>query len=84
MQSVCPDVEYKVTAVNCGVCPNATNNTNISCVLDDVTTTTDNLCSLSVQTVVCSFAGDWDRNTVTVLLNGKLLYIYIYIYLCSF
>ena len=69
MQSFCPDVEYKVTAVNCGVCPSATNNTNISCVLDDESATVDNLCFVSVQTVVCSFTGE-NRSTVTVLLKG--------------
>ena len=34
VQTTCPVVEYKVNAVNCGVCPTATHNTSITCVVD--------------------------------------------------
>ena len=37
VQTTCPAVEYKVTAVNCGVCPTATHNTSITCDVGDVT-----------------------------------------------
>ena len=65
----CPVVEYKVTAVNCGVCPTATHNTSITCVVDDVTTVIDNLCILSIQSVFCRVTGE-NRTNVTATLRG--------------
>ena len=69
MQSVCPDVEYKVTAVNCGVCPSATNDTNISCVLNDMDATYK-VCTLSIQMVVCGFTSGNRSENVTATLKG--------------
>ena len=69
MQTTCPVVEYKVTAVNCGVCPTATHNTYITCVVDDVTTVIDNLCILSIQSVVCGVTGE-NRSTFTAISIG--------------
>ena len=69
MQTTCPVVEYKVTAVNCGVCPTATHNTSITCVVDDVTTVIDNLCILSIQSVVCGVTGE-NRSTFTAIPRG--------------
>ena len=69
VQTTCPVVEYKVTAVNCGVCPTATHNTSITCVVDDVTTVIDNLCILSIQSVVCGVTGE-NRSNVTATLRG--------------
>ena len=73
MQSVCPDVEYKVTAVNCGVCPSATNNASIVCVLDDISDTT---CTLSVQTAVCEFPPGNSSHNVTAIVRGMVLVIF--------
>ena len=70
VQTTCPVVEYKVTAVNCGVCPTATHNTSITCVVDDVTTVIDNLCILSIQSVVCGVIGE-NRSNVTATLRGR-------------
>ena len=70
MQTICPVVEYKVTAVNCGVCPTATHNTSITCVVDDVTTVIDNLCILSIQSVVCGVTGE-NRSNATAPIRGK-------------
>ena len=72
MQTTCPVVEYKVTAVNCGVCPTATHNTSITCVVDNVTTVIDNLCILSIQSVVCGVTGE-NRSNATAPLRGKIL-----------
>ena len=69
MQTTCPVVEYKVTAVNCGVCPTATHNTSITCVVGDVTTVIDNLCILSIQSVVCGVTGE-NRSSATATLRG--------------
>ena len=69
VQTTCPVVEYKVTAVNCGVCPSATHNTSITCVVDDVTTVIDNLCILSIQSVVCGVTGE-NRSNATASLRG--------------
>ena len=57
--------------MNCGVCPTATNNTSITCVVDDVTTVIDNLCILSIQSVVCGVTGEnRSNNNVTAPLRG--------------
>ena len=69
VQTTCPVVEYKVTAVNCGVCPTATHNTSITCVVDDVTTVIINLCILSIQNVVCGVTGE-NRGTFTAIPRG--------------
>ena len=53
----------------CGVCPTATHNTSITCVVDDVTTVIDNLCILSIQSVVCGVTGE-NRSNVTATLRG--------------
>ena len=70
VQTTCPVVEYKVTSVNCGVCPTATHNTSITCVVDDVTTVIDNLCILSIQSIVCGVTGE-NRSNVTATLRGR-------------
>ena len=72
VQTTCPVVEYKVTAVNCGVCPTATHNTSITCAVDDVTTVINNLCILSIQSVVCGVTGETGINA-TAPLRGKII-----------
>ena len=57
--------------MNCGVCPTATHNTSITCVVDDVTTVIDNLCILSIQSVVCGVTGE-NRINATAPLRGKI------------
>ena len=69
VQTTCPVVEYKVTTVNCGVPPTATHNTSITCDVGDVTTVIDNLCILSIQSVVCGVTGE-NRSNVTATLIG--------------
>ena len=77
VQTTCPVVEYKVTAVNCGVCPTATHNISITCVVDDVTTVVDNLCILSIQSVVCGVAGE-NRTNVIAPIRGKIFMFTFY------
>ena len=55
--------------MNCGVCPTATHNTSITCVVNDVTTVIDNLCILSIQSVVCGVTGE-NRSTFTAVPRG--------------
>ena len=69
VQTTCPVVEYKVTAVNCGVCPTAIHNTSITRVVDDVTTVIDNLCILSIQSVVCGVTAE-NRSNFTTPFRG--------------
>ena len=69
VQSVCPDVEYKVAAVNCGVCPSATNDTNISCILNNMDVIYK-VCTLSIQTVVCGFTSRNRSENITATLKG--------------
>ena len=63
--------------MNCGVCPTATYNTSITCVVDDVTTVIDNLCILSIQSVVCGVTGE-NRSNVTATLRGIKVVVAIY------
>ena len=70
VQTTCPVVEYKVTAVNCGQCPAATYNTSITCIIDDISNLIDTLCILSVESIVCGVSGD-NRSDFTTLLQGR-------------
>ena len=74
MQSVCPDVVYKVAAVNCGVCPSATNDTNISCVLNNMDATYK-VCTLSIQTGVCGFPPGNSSHNVTAMVRGIIWFL---------
>lgn len=69
MPSTCSDIEYKVNAVNCGVCPNVTQNTSVTCEVRD---TFSGNCTLSVETIVCGFQNSSENGSdpVTVILKG--------------
>ena len=70
--SDCPSIDYKITATNCGVCPSATVNAAVTCVINDLIEVNriNNSCTLSVQSVVCGgIVGD-SSNTVTAILRG--------------
>ena len=76
VQLVCSDiVEYKVNATNCGLCPDATVNTSVTCLvrntdlLTNTSNTNDTLCTLSVETTVCGFQSSMSESA-TAMLKG--------------
>ena len=64
----CPSLRYVITAINCGVCPNTTTDTNVTCVQSNVSVHTNHICLFAVQTEICGY-----------LLGGKSEYVTVYI-----
>ena len=81
VQIVCSDIGYKVNATNCGICPDATVNTSVICVVRDTdlvtstSNTNDTLCTFSVETTVCGFQSNVSESA-TALLKGTQKCIY--------
>jgi hypothetical protein len=73
-ESVAPSCDsvhyYLINASNCGHCPNITNSTNVTCTgfaLD----IHDQVCLLSIQTVVCGNITGNESSSIQVNLRGK-------------
>ena len=76
VQSVCPDniIGYKVIATNCGVCPNTTLSTSVTCITSSMLTTNiSKLCSLSVETTACGTNTGNRSNAVTAVFKGTYM-----------
>ena len=75
VELVCSDIEYKINATNCGLCPDATFNTSVTCVVRNIDlltgtiNTSDTVCTLSVKTTVCGFQSNVSE-AATALLKG--------------
>lgn len=72
---ICPNsTGYKVNATNCGMCPNTTLSTSLTCVVSGVFTASIKtaFCSLSIETVACGINTGNRSSTVAALLKGKL------------
>ena len=67
----CSSIQYIITTVNCGVCPNITTNTNITCVHFGVSNRT---CMFAVQTEICGQLVGPRSDYVIVNLFGKYNY----------
>ena len=69
-------VQYVITAINCGVCPNTTTDTNITCVQYYVSAHTNDMCMIAVQTKICGHLLGERSEYVTVHtdINSKLIY----------
>ena len=52
--TLCSSVQYVITAINCGVCPNTTTDTNITCAYMQ-SGATNNICIFVVQTEICGY-----------------------------
>ena len=75
MPSQCPYIQYVVISTNCGVCPNTTNVTNISCLNFStsviISARENHTCMFAVQTEICdAIIGD-KSNFITVNLIGE-------------
>ena len=55
------------------MCPNTTLNASVTCVVNDILTSTSNksVCTLSIETTVCGFQSNISE-TVTAILKGIL------------
>ena len=67
--SPCPPIKYKITAVNCGLCPGATDNTSVTCIFK---MNPDQMCTFSVQSVACDNSTGSASSHVTAILRGKI------------
>ena len=79
VQSVCPDsiIGYKVIAANCGVCPNMTLSTSVTCTTSGMLTTNiSTLCTLSVETTTCGTStGNKSKiNAATAAFKGTYIH----------
>ena len=66
----CSSLQYIITAINCGVCPNTTAANNITCILSDISLHTNTTCLFAVQTEICGYLRG-ERSQITVQLDGK-------------
>ena len=55
LMTKCPSLRYVITAINCGVCPNTTTYTNVTCIQSDVSVHTNRTCLFAVQTEICRY-----------------------------
>ena len=69
----CSSIQYIITAINCGACPNATTDTNISCVYiqSDVSIDANHTCMLAVQTEICGYLLGEKSNYIRINLDGR-------------
>ena len=65
----CSSIQYVITAINCGVCPNTTTITNITCVHFSVSN--DIKCMFAVQTEICGYLLGERSEYVIVNLSGE-------------
>ena len=68
----CSSIQYVITSINCGVCPNTTTNTSITCIQYSVST--NGTCMIAVQTKICGHLLGERSEYVTVNYvdnNGK-------------
>lgn len=70
---ICPSLSYNIVSRNCGVCPNSTSATSVTCT-NFTLTGTITLCALMIEAVICSegmpIVGFTNTSTV-VNLTGK-------------
>ena len=77
----CEAIHYLINASNCGHCPNVTNDTTVTCTgftLDMY----DQVCLLSVRTVVCHNITGNESGNIQVTLRGISHFCYNY-YKCD-
>ena len=68
--SNCSSIHYNIFDSNCGICPNFTTGTNITCT--NVSTIHLSMCILAIQTVICgNISGEWSSQIY--LQNGIAL-----------
>ena len=69
--SQCPHIQYVVTAVNCGICPNTTTNTTVTCTLVSESEPQNCPCFFAIQPEVCESISGIRSDFVTVTYGEK-------------
>ena len=66
----CDAIHYNISAIGCGVCPNNTSNTSVTC---DVTLSPNStmFCSLSVWPIICGNIAGNISNSASATLKSK-------------
>ena len=66
----CPHIQYVITTRNCGICPNITNDTSVTC-SDFIVNSHENCtCLFAVQTKVCdSILGEKNNYNISLMRN---------------
>ena len=68
----CSSLQYVITAINCGVCPNTTADKNITCNMQsDVSLRTNDTCLFAVQTEICGYVLGERSEYVVVHIDGE-------------
>ena len=69
----CSSIQYIISAINCGACPNSTKDTNIVCVYieSDVSIDTNHTCMFAVQTEICGYLQGERSEHVTVHIDSE-------------
>ena len=70
MDVLCDSVFYNIISSNCGRCPRATTNTTVTCT-NVVVLTSGQVCTFTVQTVVCGNLTGNMSHPVYVILKGR-------------
>ena len=82
----CPSISYNILSRNCGICPNSTNATSVSC-YNFIISESITICTFMVETVTCSngatpIVGN-PSNSTMVNLTGRLYTMIINYYYCD-
>ena len=70
----CSSLQYIITAINCGVCPNTTADKNVTCnIQSDISPHTEfnNTCLFAVQTEICGYLQGKRSEYVMVHMDGE-------------
>ena len=71
----CDSLSYNIISTNCGQCPPTTSNTSVTCT--DITMVTSGLgqvCTLSIQAVVCGNITGIQSSFTSVIMKGASLF----------
>ena len=67
----CSSLQYIITAVNCGVCPNTTTDKNVTCdIQSHISSRTNNICLFAVQTEICGYLRGKRSEYITVDISA--------------
>ena len=75
----CSSLQYIITAINCGLCPNATADKNVTCnIQSDISQRTNNTCMFAVQTEICGhLLGERSDYLIVHTPDGELYLLHI-------
>ena len=75
ISSNCDAIQYRIMRSNCGLCPNVTNSTSVTCYINGLFTNSSRqlyLCTFTVQTVVCANIVGNESKRIQGNLRSKL------------